>query len=300
MISESQAPMISIILPVRNREDFIHECIESIRQQEFQDWELLVYDDASIDRTAAIVKGIQQKDVRVQYLYFPSNGATGRIKNEGIRQSKGKLICFMDSDDLWPQEKLRLQIEALETCPAAGFSFTNGYNFSEKEGLILEYFYPETDGLLCADFFEDVCSGKTGIRFPTLMIRRSLIQKIAPFRTDRLFTDFSFFTSLAHESPGVVVYSPLLMRRTHDSNETTQSWNSDYEEHTQAIRRYQRSGWLQRMTAEKILFTLQVNWGAHCVAVGKFSKGRKHFMNAWKLSPFSLIPPKKILRSYLR
>ncbi len=300
MNPELKQPLISIILPVRNREDFLLDCIDSICQQQYQNWELLIYDDASTDETAGIAKKFQRTDARIHYFYFPSNGATGRIKNEGLRVAQGELICFMDSDDLWPEEKLGVQLSALEDIPEAGFSFTNGYNFSEKDGLIAEYFYSEQSGRRFANFFEEVCSGKTGIRFPTLMIRRSTLKKMPAFKTDRLFTDFSFFTTLAHESSGVLVYTPLLKRRTHDSNVTSEGWNADYEEHTEAIRRYQKCGWLKKTMAEKILFTLQVNWGTHCVAVGKFSKGRKHFMNAWKLTPFSLIPPKKILRSYLR
>ncbi len=98
-------PFFSIILPTYNRSDFVVDAIESVINQSFSDFELLVIDDGSIDKTKSVVEGYCVKDKRVKY-YYQDNSGVSIARNTGIKMATGKYICYLDSDDIWSSKKL--------------------------------------------------------------------------------------------------------------------------------------------------------------------------------------------------
>lgn len=90
----------SIICPVYNRELLVSKAIESVKSQTFQDWELIIVDDGSTDKTNEVVKNFILKDTRIKY-YFQENKGQSSARNLGIKKATGKFICFLDSDDLY-------------------------------------------------------------------------------------------------------------------------------------------------------------------------------------------------------
>lgn len=103
--------LVSIIMPAYNAELFISEAILSVFSQTYQHWELLVIDDSSTDKTAAVIQQYVQQDKRVKYYKteIPS-GAPYLPRNVGILNAKGKYIAFLDSDDTWLCDKLEMQL----------------------------------------------------------------------------------------------------------------------------------------------------------------------------------------------
>ena len=91
-------------MPTYNRAEYILETIESILGQTYQNWELFIIDDGSEDHTKELVSGI--KDERIKFYEAGKIGIGIKIKNIGIEMSTGDLIAFIDSDDLWAQQKL--------------------------------------------------------------------------------------------------------------------------------------------------------------------------------------------------
>src|SRR5262245_9759520 len=120
-------PKISILMPTYNRATLIGETIESILNQTYQDWELIIVDDGSDDDTEQLVS--QFKDQRIQFYKAGRIAINGKIKNIGIEKANGELIALIDSDDLWAETKLEKQVAALQEYPDAGFSLTGGFNF---------------------------------------------------------------------------------------------------------------------------------------------------------------------------
>ena len=104
--------MISVIIPTYNREKKLIRAIESILNQTYQDFEILVVDDGSTDRTRDLVEEID--DRRIKYLYQENQGACV-ARNYGIACSKGNYIAFQDSDDLWLPEKLEKQLRIFQS-----------------------------------------------------------------------------------------------------------------------------------------------------------------------------------------
>lgn len=111
--------LVSIIMPSYNTGRFIQETINSVINQTYDNWELIIVDDCSSDNTDDIVKSIN--DNRVIYLKNERNNGAAISRNKALRKAKGKWIAFLDSDDLWKKDKLEKQIK---------FMKENNYYFS--------------------------------------------------------------------------------------------------------------------------------------------------------------------------
>ena len=128
---------ISIITPAYNAGKYIVETIESVLAQTYQNWELLIVDDGSIDNTADVIKPFLS-DNRIHYLY-QNNGKQGKARNLAIKQSKGTYLAFLDADDLWVPHKLELQLREIVKSNA-DIIFSQGWLFSEQINDNLKYF----------------------------------------------------------------------------------------------------------------------------------------------------------------
>ena len=121
---------VSIITPAYNAEPFISATIESVLGQSFQDWELLVADDVSSDRTPEIVAGFADRDPRVRLLRRGRNGGPAAARNTALRAAAGRYIAFLDNDDLWLREKLARQVTFMQENDCA-ISYTAYRRMSE-------------------------------------------------------------------------------------------------------------------------------------------------------------------------
>lgn len=108
-----KSPLVTVILPTYNRVYCIATAVQSVVDQSFTDWELLVIDNNSEDGTVGLVSSFG--DPRISCLTFSNNGIVAASRNFGIRMAKGKYIAFLDSDDSWTSEKLRLSVNVLES-----------------------------------------------------------------------------------------------------------------------------------------------------------------------------------------
>ncbi|MGB1104680.1 MAG: glycosyltransferase family 2 protein [Crocinitomicaceae bacterium] len=106
-------PLISIIVPVYNTEKYIDETIQSVVDQTYENWELILVDDGSIDHSKDIITEWTKKDNRIHY-HYKENGGQASARNLGIALSKGAYIAFLDADDLYLPERLSSQIADLE------------------------------------------------------------------------------------------------------------------------------------------------------------------------------------------
>lgn len=112
--------LVSIIMPSYNTAQYITETIESVLNQTYTNWELIIVDDCSQDNTDDVVR-LYLSDERIRYLKNDKNSGAAVSRNRALKEAKGKWIAFLDSDDLWMPKKLEIQI---------GFMKKNGYHFS--------------------------------------------------------------------------------------------------------------------------------------------------------------------------
>jgi glycosyltransferase involved in cell wall biosynthesis len=119
-------------MPARNSARYIGEAVDSVVQQSYRDWELIVVDDGSTDGTSCIVHKLMVREPRIRTLRHPQPGGPACARNAAIRSAAGRFIAFLDSDDLWLPAKLERQLEAMQRAGAA-LSFT-AYKKVDSQG----------------------------------------------------------------------------------------------------------------------------------------------------------------------
>jgi len=112
-------PLISVIVPFYNQEKYLAEAIASIQAQDYPAVEIIAVDDGSTDNSATIVRQLAPD---AQYIYQPQSGA-GKARNSGAQLAQGDFLAFLDADDLWQQNKLSIQFQALKSNPTLTMVF---------------------------------------------------------------------------------------------------------------------------------------------------------------------------------
>ena len=105
-------PFISIVIPTFNRAEYISKALNSVIDQTFKDWELIIVDNNSTDHTDKIIN--QYTDPRIRYLKIKNDGVIAKSRNLGIEVSKGEWIAFLDSDDWWTEDKLEICLKNID------------------------------------------------------------------------------------------------------------------------------------------------------------------------------------------
>ena len=112
---------VSVIMPTYNSENYIVETIKSVQLQTYKNWELVIVDDCSTDKTVSIIKNIITHDSRIKLIVMNKNQGASEARNLSLKNATGRFISYLDSDDLWNKNKLSRQIE---------FMKKNNYAFS--------------------------------------------------------------------------------------------------------------------------------------------------------------------------
>jgi FkbM family methyltransferase len=173
----ADVPAVSVILPTRNRRQWLRHSIGSVLQQTFRDFELIVIDDASADGTAELVEGLG--DSRVRYVRMDTRVGAARARNEGVRLGRGQLLAFQDSDDEWLPEKLERQVRLMQaSAPDVGlivgaFVLREGNRQREVRSAALER---------GADYDLDIIQGVPLVT-PLWLVRRTALEAAGLFDT---------------------------------------------------------------------------------------------------------------------
>ena len=127
----TQTPKVSIIVPVYNAGRFLEQTLQSVFQQDFTDWELLLVNDCSTDNSIEIIRR-HEDDKRIRLINLDKNGGAAVARNQGIALAKGRYIAFLDSDDIWKSDKLSKQVAFMEK-EGCAFCFTQ-IRMTDEEG----------------------------------------------------------------------------------------------------------------------------------------------------------------------
>ena len=123
---------VSIITPCFNSAEYISDCIDSVVNQTYQNWEMIIIDDNSSDQSVKLIKKKKSTEGRIKLIELEENIGSAMARNEAIKAAKGRFIAFLDSDDKWYSNKLSLQIDYMKTNKIF-FSFTS-YDIINNNG----------------------------------------------------------------------------------------------------------------------------------------------------------------------
>lgn len=124
--------LVSIITPVYNSQAYLHDTIQCVLQQTYENWELLMVDDISSDQSVEIMAQYAKQDSRIHYEVLSEKGGASIARNTALKKAKGRYIAFLDADDLWAPDKLEKQVKFMQEYDYA-FSF-HPYYYIDKEG----------------------------------------------------------------------------------------------------------------------------------------------------------------------
>lgn len=204
---------VSVIIPTFNYGRYISESIESVLAQTVRPREIIVVDDGSTDDTEAIVKRYRGK---VIYLKQKNSGVSA-ARNEGVRNSTGNMIAFLDADDKWFPEKLEKQLSKFQQDPEVGLVHCGKVEFCDQTGISGEVDLAGGEGWIA----ESMLLWKSGIVAPgsSVVFKREVFEHVGGY-DPRLKNgeDWEFCLRVAREYPVAFVPEPLVEYRIHGSN----------------------------------------------------------------------------------
>ncbi len=216
-------PKISVIIPVYNAEETIKDTIESVLSQTYSQFEIIVINDGSQDKTLEIVSRIL--DPRLKVLSYPNAGVSVS-RNRGISQAAGDYVSFLDADDLWTPDKLETQLKALQANPQAAVAYSWTDWIDESGQFLRSGGHITVNGdvyakLLLRDFVE---SGSNPL------IRRQALTEVGGFDESlNLAADWDMWLRLAARYEFVAVPSSQILYRVSPNSMSSNVWKMEAE-----------------------------------------------------------------------
>ena len=221
----NKKPLVSIIMNCFNGAVYLNESIKSVLSQTYDNWELIFWDNQSIDTSAKIFQSY--KDKRLLYFYAKEHTTLYKARNLAIEKSRGDYIAFLDTDDLWDKTKLELQLPHFND-PEVGVVFSNFWLI--KENLKKKKLYMNKKLPRGSIYNELINYYSVGIL--TTIIRKEFYLKLKK-RFDERFSivgDFDLFLRLSKICLFESIQKPLAFYRLHSKNLLTQSKGKEIEE----------------------------------------------------------------------
>ena len=207
------APVVSVIIRTYNRALLLQKAIQSVLDQTFQDFEIVVVNNYSTDNTIEVVRSF--KDERIRIINIRNEGIIAKSHNVGLKESHGDYIAFLDDDDLWCPEKLELQVEYLRKHPQYYLVYSNAWSIDEngvRKGLLLK-----SESFKKGEIFEELVKSNF-IPQLTVLMKKEVYETIGFFNEDpslNLVDDFEYWLRVALHYKIGFVKEPLAMYRVH-------------------------------------------------------------------------------------
>ena len=222
MSISSRAPFVSVIIPAYNRISLLTEAIDSVRSQTFTDFEIIVVDDGSTDDTPTLAKS---RDL--QYIRLEHTGRPGLVRNRGAVQARGKLLAFLDSDDIWTPDKLSRQLLLHGWDTAFGPAVKTGLITHTREQWLRNGKVISQSKLRhrrSGNIFEDSLV-KCIIGPSTVVMDASFFSRTKGFRDDlEIAEDYEYWLRITPEVEVGYVDVPLTVKRAGHSDQLTEKY----------------------------------------------------------------------------
>ena len=199
-------PLVSVVMPAYNAAAYLEEAVKSILEQSYGNFEFIIIDDGSADRTREILEHFT--DPRIKLIFNEKNEGNYPARNKGCRLAGGKYIAVMDADDIADPDRLAVQVRFMEENPEVGV-VGSAYKLSDRNTTIVEPVkWEEIRYVLMKTF----C-----MLHPTLLIRKRDMEAIGFYKTESLYAeDYDLVLRLALKCKVVNLPDVLLTRRLHD------------------------------------------------------------------------------------
>jgi glycosyltransferase involved in cell wall biosynthesis len=276
-----QDKLVSIIIPTYNRADLIGETIQSVIDQSYKNWELIIVDDGSDDQTEEVIKKFNNPSI--YYFKIEHSGNLGKVRNTGIKVAKGEYIAFLDSDDLWEKNKLATQLSLLDRYPESRFCLTDGIQFGE--GAVDTPNYQEL--FIGNIFYEALVHHKFSARMTSLVFHRVILDKVG-YLNERWTEggDVDFFYRLAYHYICIFCNERLVKVRRHKESTSQLLGDITYTEFIEMLNVFHNDKWLTKSEWNQLVSEIQYRMALDKVERNQPINALTNFMHYVKLRPF--------------
>ena len=301
---------VSINLCCYNSEKYLRETLDSIVNQTYKDWELIVINDGSKDSTENIVQEYINKGYPFKY-YYQHNKGLSYSRNKALEYSSGKYIAFIDHDDIWLPEKLKNQVEALKTRPDVDFIYSNYFKkiTYNNDKLILGLKGNQPQGFIFRDFIF-----KYEVFISTVIVSRNSLNSLDSLFDSRLrqLEEFDVFQRILYKHKAMYLNEVTAIYRFHENMETMRSQETLLKEHPIILNKFKN---LDPFFAERhpdIIKYMEIRWiiyinAKYDIINGKFQEARnlisRHKWFSHKLLLLymaTFLPQKLVLNIYYK
>ncbi|MDJ0730287.1 MAG: glycosyltransferase [Crocosphaera sp.] len=221
---------ISVIIPVYNGMKYLPETVQSVLEQTYQDFEIIIINDGSSDNIEEWFASLKKKHIK---LISQENQGKSAARNAGILTAQGKYIAFLDADDLWKPTKLEKQLQCFNNSFDVGLVYTWTMIINENGLPIGKIITSQAKG----DVWEKMLESNLLVCGSTPLIHRDCFDKVGLFSLDLpLAQDWDMWIRIANNYPFAVVQEPLVCYREHPEN-TSKKWQKMYQYNTLVLER---------------------------------------------------------------
>lgn len=210
--------LVSIVMPAFNAAASISESIDSVLRQTYNDWELIIVNDCSCDSTLDIIRVYQEMEPRIVVLTNDKNLGVSKTRNRGVRESKGKWIAFLDSDDLWMPDKLEQQMRLIHDREIDGDESVlvyTGSAFMDNSGRLSDYRLVVPEEISYRELLK-----QNLISCSSVLIRKELVLKY-PMEHDDMHEDYAVWLQILKDGGRAYgINQPLLIYRLSQSSKS--------------------------------------------------------------------------------
>jgi len=273
--NQTQNPEVSVIIPTYNRERLIMRAIQSVLNQSFKNWEMIIVDDGSKDNTHQIIKSLLT-DPRIIYLKLEKNVGMCEARNLGIRKARGKFIAFLDSDDEWLPAKLEKQLDVFAAnIESTGLVYTGAFFINIATGERRIRLARKKGNIFDTQLTENPIGGSSRV-----MVRKVCFDQVGYFDPD--FTsleDWEMWTRIATKYSVDVVPEPLI--NYYEGYADSLSVNTD-----RLVQGYEALWRKYKITPEKknILEVHYAKLGHRLLFYGDLVRGRRYLEKAFRMN----------------
>lgn len=215
-MNDPHAPLISVVIPTYNRADLIPKAIQSVLDQSYQNWELIIVDNYSDDGTKEVVDSF--RDPRISMLFLPRTGSVAASRNLGVHHAKGEWIAFLDSDDWWFTTKLSTVSKVIQRNPDLIY---HDLRIMSKPGDVKSRKKTKSRKLKDPIFLDLLINGND-ISLSSVVVRKSILIKVKGMNESPAFfaiEDYDTWLRIAKISNRFVHISKVLgAYQLHDGN----------------------------------------------------------------------------------
>jgi cellulose synthase/poly-beta-1,6-N-acetylglucosamine synthase-like glycosyltransferase len=221
-------PIVSVTICCYNSEQYIAETLQSVLNQTFDHFEIVVVNDGSTDRTEEIVKSFS--DPRIKY-HFQANAGVGATRNRAVDLSRGKYVAFLDHDDLWEPTKLEKQIPLFETQPEVALVYSDCYFIDPNGERFATYFAYQGVEPCRGDALLALIKHGCFMQLPSVIVSKEALVEVGKFDPRyNIVEDYDTWMKIADRHAVDYVGEPLCSYRVHSANTSRIQQERGYQE----------------------------------------------------------------------